>query len=39
VKIIEDIKSKIDKDEVLKYQGYSKRKIVKPKEVILQITK
>ena len=38
MKIIKDIKLKIDEEEVLRYQGYSKSKITKPKEIILQIT-
>jgi len=37
MKRIEDIKLKIDKEEVLRYQGYNKRKAIKPKEIILQI--
>jgi len=37
MKRIEDIKLKIDKDEVLRYQGYNERKAIKPKEIILQI--
>ncbi|MEA2022592.1 MAG: vitamin B12 dependent-methionine synthase activation domain-containing protein [Candidatus Caldatribacteriota bacterium] len=37
MKIIKDIKLKIDKDEVLRYQGYNKRKVIKPKKIILQI--
>ena len=37
MKIIKDIKLKIDEDEVLRYQGYSKNKIKIPREVILQI--
>ena len=37
MKIIKDIKLKIDEDEVLRYQGYSKNKIKIPSEVILQI--
>ena len=37
MKIIKDIKLKIDEDEVSRYQGYSKNKIKIPSEVILQI--
>ena len=37
MKIIKDIQLKIDEDEVLRYLGYSKRKVVAPKEIILQI--
>jgi len=39
MKIIKNIKLKIDEDEVLRYQGYSKNKVKKPSKVILQITK
>jgi len=39
MKIIKNIKLKIDEDEVLRYQGYSKNKVKKPSEVILQITR
>jgi len=39
MKIIKDIKLKINEEEVLRYQGYSKNKIKKPSEVILQITR
>jgi len=39
MKIIKDIKLKIDEDEVLRYQGYSKNKVKKPSGVILQITR
>lgn len=38
MKIIKDIKLKIDEEEVLRYQGYSKNKVKIPNEVILQIT-
>jgi len=39
MKIIKDIKLKIDEEEVLRYQGYSKNKVKNPSEVILQITR
>ena len=39
MKIIKNIKLKIDEEEVLRYQGYSKNKVKKPSKVILQITK
>ena len=39
MKIIKNVKLKIDKDEVLRYQGYSKNKVKKPSGVILQITR
>jgi len=39
VKILKNIELKIDEDEVLRYQDYSKNKVVKPKEIILQVTK
>jgi len=39
MKIIKNVKLKIDEDEVLRYQDYSKNKVVKPKEIILQVTK
>jgi hypothetical protein len=35
MKIIKDIKLNIDREEVLRYQGYSKRKIKKPNQNIL----
>jgi len=38
MKIIKDIKLNIDKEEVLRYQGYSKKKVKKPNRNILQIT-
>jgi hypothetical protein len=37
MKIIKDIELKINEEEVLKYQGYSKDKVVRPSELILQI--
>lgn len=39
MKIIKNIKFKIDEEEVLRYQGYSKNKVKNPSEVILQITR
>ena len=39
MKIIKKVKLKIDEDEVLRYQDYSKNKVVKPKEIILRVTK
>ena len=39
MKIIKDIKLKINEEDVLRYQGYSKNKAKKPNEVILQITR
>jgi len=38
MKIIKDIKLNIDRKEVLRYQGYSKKKVKKPNRNILQIT-
>jgi len=38
MKIIKDIKLNIDVEEVLRYQGYSKKKVKKPNQNILQIT-
>jgi len=38
MKIIKDIKLNIDREEVLRYQGYSKKKVKKPNRNILQIT-
>jgi len=37
MKIIKDIKLNIDKEEVLRYQGYSRKKIKEPNQNILQI--
>jgi hypothetical protein len=37
MKIIKNIKLEIDEKEVLRYQGYSKNKVVKPNELILKI--
>jgi len=37
MKIIKDIKLNIDEEEVLRYQGYSKRKVKTPNQNILQI--
>lgn len=39
MKITKNIKLKIDEDEVLRYQGYSKNRVKNPSEVILQITR
>ena len=38
MKIIKNVKLKIDEEEVLRYQGYSKNKVKNQSEVILQIT-
>ena len=38
MKIIKDIKLNIDRGEVLRYQGYSKKKVKKPNQNILRIT-
>lgn len=38
MKIIKDIKLEINKEEVLRYQGYSKKKVKKPNQNILRIT-
>ena len=38
MKIIKDIKLNIDEEEVLRYQGYSRKKVKKPNQNILQIT-
>lgn len=38
MRIIEDIKFNIDRDEVLRYQGYSKKKVKNPNQNILRIT-
>jgi len=38
MKIIKDIKLNIDKEEVLRYQGYSKKRVKKPNQNILRIT-
>ncbi len=38
MKIIKDVKLNIDREEVLRYQGYSKKKVKKPNQNILQIT-
>ena len=37
MKIIKDIKLNIDEEEVLRYQGYSKKKVKTPNQNILQI--
>lgn len=39
MKIIKDTKFNIGREEVLRYQGYSKKKVKKPNQNILQITK
>ena len=38
MRIIEDIKFNIDREEVLRYQGYSKKKVKNPNQNILRIT-
>jgi len=38
MKIIKDIKLNIDREEVLRYQGYSKKRVKNPNQNILQIT-
>ncbi|MBA7498021.1 hypothetical protein ES704_00755 [subsurface metagenome] len=38
MKIIKGIKFNIDREEVLRYQGYSKKKVKKPNQNILRIT-
>ncbi len=38
MKIIKDIKLNIDREKVLRYQGYSKKRIKKPNQNILRIT-
>jgi len=38
MKIIKNIKFNIDREEVLRYQGYSKKKVKKPNQNILRIT-
>jgi hypothetical protein len=38
MKIIKDIKLNIDREEVLRYQDYSRKKIKKPNQNILQVT-
>ncbi|HAJ33073.1 MAG TPA: hypothetical protein DCK79_06840 [Candidatus Atribacteria bacterium] len=38
MKIIKDIKLNIDIEEVLRYQGYSKKRVKKPNQNILRIT-
>lgn len=38
MKIIKDIKLNIYREEVLQYQGYSKKRVKKPNQNILQIT-
>ena len=38
MKIIRDIRIKINEEEVLRYQGYSKNKMKKPNRIILKIT-
>jgi ClpP class serine protease len=37
MKIIKNIKLEIDEKEALRYQGYSKNKVVKPNELVLKI--
>ena len=38
MKVIKDIKLNIDEEEVLRYQGYSKKRVKTPNKNILQIT-
>lgn len=38
MKIVKDIKLNIDREEVLRYQGYSKKKVKKPNQDVLRIT-
>ena len=38
MKIIKDIKLNINREEILRYQGYSKKKVKKPNQNILKIT-
>jgi hypothetical protein len=38
MKIIKDVKLNIDREEILRYQGYSKKKVKKPNQNILKIT-
>jgi len=38
MKIIKDIKLNIDREEVLRYQGYSRKKVKEPNQNILRIT-
>jgi len=39
MKIIKDIKLNIDREEVLRYQGYNKKRVKSPNQNILRITK
>jgi len=39
MKIIKDIKLNIDEEEVLRYQGYNRKRVKNPNQNILQITK
>src|SRR4030066_1714437 len=39
MKIIKDVRIKIDEEEVLRYQGYHRNKAEKTNEIILQITR
>jgi len=39
IKIIKDIKLNIDEEEVLRYQGYNRKRVKNPNQNILQITK
>jgi hypothetical protein len=38
MKIIKDLKLNIDREEILRYQGYSKKRVKKPNQNILRIT-
>jgi len=38
MKIIKDLKLDLDKDEILRYQGYSRKKVKEPNQNILRIT-
>lgn len=35
---MKDVKLNIDREEILRYQGYSKKKVKKPNQNILKIT-
>lgn len=39
MKIIKDLKLDLDKEEILRYQGYSRKKVKEPNQNILRITK
>ncbi len=38
MKIIKDLKLDLDKEEILRYQGYSRKKVKEPNQNILRIT-